>query len=437
MKISVFGLGYIGTVSASCLADQGHDVIGVDKLATKVDMIRSGRSPIVEHGIDELVKRVVRAGRLQSTENALEAVASTDMSLVCVGTPSQANGAICLNAIDSVIDDIGQAIRAKTTRHEIVIRSTVVPGTTRDIILPKIAAASGKRPGEAFGLGFNPEFLRSGSSIADFTNPPRTIVGALDKVTAAAVMSLYRRFPGAKIITGIETAELAKYVDNAWHALKVTFANEVGLLANALALDSHEVMNIFCEDRELNISTAYLRPAFAFGGSCLPKDLRALLALSRKLELSLPVLESALESNRLLVERGMEWIVGCNRKRVAFLGISFKAGTDDLRESPFLELVGRLVGNDHEVRIYDPNVVPSRLVEENKEGLLREIPGIAKFIVSNIAQAIEWAETIVVTAQHPAYAAGLGNVRPDQIVLDFARLELSDRISVKPLGFLW
>jgi GDP-mannose 6-dehydrogenase len=437
VRISVFGLGYVGTVSASCLADQGHDVIGVDKLAAKVDMIRSGRSPIVEHGIDELVKRVVRAGRLQATESGLDAVASTDMSLVCVGTPGQANGAICLDAINAVTDEIGNAVRAKTTRHEIVVRSTVVPGTTRDVILPRITAASGKGPGEEFGLGFNPEFLRAGSSIADFTNPSRTIVGALDQVTAAAVMSLYRYLPGAKIITGIETAELSKYVDNAWHALKVTFANEVGLLANALALDSHEVMNIFCEDKELNISTAYLRPAFAFGGSCLPKDLRALLALSRKLDLSLPVLGCVLESNRLLVERGMEWIVSRNRKRVAFLGISFKAGTDDLRESPFLELIGRLVGNDHEVRIFDPNVVLSRLVGENKEGLVRALPNIAKFVVSNISQAIEWAETIVVTAQHPAYEAGLANVRPDQIVLDFARLESSEGTSARPLGFLW
>jgi GDP-mannose 6-dehydrogenase len=437
VKISVFGLGYVGTVCATCLADQGHDVIGVDKLATKVELIRSGRSPIIEREIDELVGRVVRTGRLKATEDAFEAVACTDMSLVCVGTPSQPNGAICLEAIETVIAEIGQAIRPKTARHEIVIRSTVVPGTTRDIIAPKIAALSGKKQGEAFGVGFNPEFLREGSSIADFMNPAKTIVGAFDEVTATAVMTLYEHLPGAKIITGIETAEFVKYVDNAWHALKVTFANEVGLLASALALDSHEVMRIFCEDRQLNISTAYLRPAFAFGGSCLPKDLRALLDLSRKLDLSLPVLGRILESNRLLVDRGMEWITSRNRKRVTFLGISFKSGTDELRESPFVELVERLLGKGYEVRIFDPNVMLSRLVGANKEFLMRVIPHIAELIVPNIAKAIEWAETVVLTVEHPVYEAGLANVRSDQIVLDFAHLEFPDRVPVRPLGFLW
>jgi GDP-mannose 6-dehydrogenase len=436
VKVSVFGLGYVGTVCAACLADQGHDVIGVDKLPAKVDQIRSGRSPIVESEIDELVNRVVHSGRLKATPDAFEAVACTDMSLVCVGTPSQPNGAVCLEAIETVIAEIGRAIRPKTTRHEIVIRSTVPPGTTRGIIAPMIASVSGKEHGGAFGVAFNPEFLREGSSVADFVNPSRTIVGALDAVTATAVIRLYEHLPGAKIMTGIETAELVKYVDNAWHALKVTFANEIGLLANALALDSREVMRIFCEDKQLNISTAYLRPGFAFGGPCLPKDLRALLAVGKELDLALPVLGHILDSNRLLVDLGVAWIAGCDRKRVAFLGISFKSGTDDLRESPFVELVERLVGKGHEVRIFDPNVMLSRLIGANKEYLMRTIPHIAELIVPDIAEAIEWAETIVLTVGHPAYEAGLAKVRPNQVVLDFAHLEFPDRIPVRPLGFL-
>ena len=435
MKISVFGLGYVGTVCATCLADQGHDVIGVDKLASKVGQVRSGRSPVLERGIDELLARVVQAGRLKATRDAFEAVAATDMSVVCVGTPSQPNGAICLEAVETVITEIGKAIRPKTTRHEIVIRSTVLPGTTRDIIAPRVAATSGKALGKAFGIAFNPEFLRAGSSISDFMNPSRTIVGAFDTTTAAAVMSLYEHFPGVKVITGIETAEFVKYVDNAWHALKATFANEIGLLAKALALDSREVMRIFCEDRQLNISTAYLRPAFAFGGSCLPKDLRALLDLGRQLGLAVPILEHILESNRLLADRGMEWIISSKGKRIAFLGISFKSGTDELRESPFVELVKRLLEKNCEIRIFDPNVVLGRLVGANKHYLMSAIPTIAQLIVPDIAMAVEWAETIVLTVDHPAYEAGLTNVRSDQIVLDLGHIEFPDRIPVRSLGF--
>ncbi len=434
MKISVFGLGYVGTVCAACLADRGHDVIGVDKLASKVGEIQSGRSPVLEQGIDELLARVVQAGRLTATRDAFEAVAATDMSLVCVGTPSEPDGAIGLEAIETVITEIAKAIRAKTTRHEIVIRSTVLPGTTRDIIAPRVHAISGKALGEAFGVAFNPEFLRAGSSISDFMNPSRTIVGAFDKASAAAVMSLYEDFPGVKVVTGIETAEFVKYVDNAWHALKATFANEIGLLAKALALDSREVMRIFCEDRQLNISTAYLRPAFAFGGSCLPKDLRALLDLSRRLGLSVPVLEHILASNRLLVDRGVEWIAGSKGKRIAFLGMSFKSGTDELRESPFVELIKRLLEQDREIRIFDPNVVLGRLVGANKDYLMSAIPTIGQLMVPDIAMAVEWAQTIVLTVDHPAYEAGLTNVRSDQIVLDLGHLEFPDRIPVQPLG---
>jgi GDP-mannose 6-dehydrogenase len=437
MKISVFGLGYVGTVCAASLADRGHDVIGVDKLEAKVDLIQSGRSVIIERDIDELVKRAVKAGRLTATMDAARAVASTDMSIICVGTPSQPNGALSIKAIEAVSAEIGQAIRLKTTRHEVVIRSTVVPGTTREVIAPRLGEASGMKPGSGFGVAFNPEFLREGSSVADFNAPSKTVVGALDEATALVVMSLYSDLPGVKISTSIETAELVKYVDNAWHALKVAFGNEIGLLASTLGIDSNETMNIFFEDKRLNISTAYLRPGFAFGGSCLPKDLRALTYLGRKLDLSLPLLNHILDSNSMLIERGVDWILSQSKKRIAFLGISFKSGTDDMRESPFLELVERLIGKGREVRIFDPNVELANLVGANKDYLMRAVPHITDLIVPNISDAIGWAETVVVTTADPVYQAGLAEVRPEQIVLDFSNLKLSRAIAVEPKGFLW
>ena len=437
MRISVFGLGYVGTVCSACLAQRGHSVVGVDKVEAKVDLIQSGRAPIIEPAIDDLVKQNVDAKRLVATLDVDEAVASTDMSIVCVGTPSQSNGALSLAAIEKVSAEIGQAIRAKSTRHEVVIRSTVVPGTTRKIIAPKLIEASGIMPGNGLGIAFNPEFLREGSSVADFNTPSKTIVGALDEATAANVMSLYGDLTGAKVITEIETAELVKYVDNAWHALKVAFANEIGVIASSLDIDSREVMSIFFEDKRLNISTAYLQPGFAFGGSCLPKDLRALTYLGRKLDLSLPVLDHILESNKMVIERGFEWIVSQHKKRIAFLGISFKTATDDLRDSPFVELVERLVGKGYEVRIFDANVRLSQLIGANKDYLMDVLPHITDLIVPNIADAIEWGEVVVITTGDPVYRAGLTKARPEQIVLEFSDLKLPSDAPIRPQGFLW
>jgi GDP-mannose 6-dehydrogenase len=422
MRISVFGLGYVGTVCAACLAQRGHSVIAIDKAEAKVDAISSGRSPIVERDINELVEETVRHGNLRATLDGAEAVRSTEMSIVCVGTPSQPNGALSLTAIETVSSEIGHALRSKTARHEIVIRSTVVPGTTCGVVVPRLVDAAGKNPGEAFGVAFNPEFMREGTSVADFNTPPKTIVGALDDATAEAVLSLFSELPGPKINTRIEVAELVKYVDNSWHALKVAFANEVGVLAGALGVDSHEVMRIFCEDKRLNISKAYLRPGFAFGGSCLPKDLRALTYLGRKLDLSLPVLNHIFDSNRMVVDRGVEWILGQGKKRIAFLGISFKSGTDDVRESPFVDLVERLLGKGCEVRIFDPNVHLAQMVGANRDYLMRVLPHITDLICPDVLDAIAWADVIVVTAADPAYVKGLSHVQPDQVVLDFAHL---------------
>ena len=421
MRISVFGLGYVGTVCAACLAQRGHNVIGVDKIDTKVDLIRSGRSPVIEREIDSIVATTVQSGHLTATVDATEAVKSTDMSIVCVGTPGKRNGALGLTAVEAVSTEIGQALRSKVTRHEVVVRSTILPGTTRRVVLPRLVDASRKDPDDAFGVAFNPEFLREGSSVADFNTPSRTIVGALDGRSTDAVMSLFSHLPGVKIATDIETAELAKYVDNTWHALKVAFTNEISVIASALDIDSREVMNIFSEDNRLNISKAYMRPGFAFGGSCLPKDVRALVFLARTLDLSLPVINHILDSNRMLTDRGFDWILEESKKRVAFLGISFKAGTDDVRESPFVDLVERLSGKGREVRIFDPNVHLAHIIGANKDYLIRVLPHIAELLVPKISDAIAWADTIVVTAADPVYKAAIDKLGLDKVVLDFAQ----------------
>ena len=433
MRLSVFGLGYVGTVCAACLADRGHQVIGVDRSERKVDLICSGCSPIVERDIDELVLRSVRVGRLKATRDAEAAVASSDVSLVCVGTPSGPNGSIDPTAVQTVASEIGAAIRAKAEPHAVVIRSTVTPRMTREVIGPRLAAAVGNVP---FSLAFNPEFLREGSAVADFKTPSKTVVGTFDQETADMVMSLYRDLPGPKITTDVETAELVKYVDNAWHALKVAFGNEIGLIAKTLGLNSDAVMDIFLQDRRLNISPAYLRPRFAFGGSCLPKDLRAITGLGRKLDLRLPVLNHILDSNQMLIERGAEWILSYSGERIAFLGISFKSGTDDVRESSFIELVERLVGKGRKVRIFDSNVRPAELLGANREYLTRIYPHIVDLMVPEIADAVDWAQTIVTTVTDAAYEAGLARVRPDQTVLDFARFD-ARYLPENVQGFLW
>jgi GDP-mannose 6-dehydrogenase len=432
--ISVFGLGYVGTVCAACLAHRGHRVIGVDKSTTKVNMIAAGCSPVVEMDVDSLIRLSVDAGRLSSTVNVNEAIEATDLSIVCVGTPSHPNGSLSLDDIATVSSQIGRAVRAKAKRHTIVVRSTVLPGTTRGPINKRISRAAANVP---FGLAFNPEFLREGTAIEDFNDPPRTIVGALDDETASEVMSLYDELPGEKIVTNVEIAEMVKYVDNAWHALKVVFANEIGLVAKTLGLDSRQIMDIVVMDRRLNISPAYLKPGFAFGGSCLPKDLRALNSLSRKLEIVLPVVDHILDSNRLMIERGADWLLRYADKRIAFLGISFKPGTDDTRESPFVTLVERLIGRGRDVRIFDPHIRIDGIMGANRDHLLQTIPHIAGLMVSTADQVINWADTIVITANDAAYTNILAEVRPDQTVFDFAHLNGDGPDSVKPAGFLW
>ena len=356
MKISVFGLGYVGAVSAGCLTATGHEVTGVDPACVKVDLINGGKSPVIEEHLDELIGQAVRNGRLKATQDIQDAILSTDLSLVCVGTPSKPNGDLDLRHVATVSREIGEAISMKGARHTVVIRSTVLPGTVRGLVIPLLEKTSGKQAGSGFGVGNNPEFLREGTAVADFFHPPKTVIGAIDTQTSDDIAALYSDLSAPLIRTSIEVGEMVKYCDNAWHALKVAFANEIGTTCKAIGIDSHAVMDIFCKDTKLNLSPTYLKPGFAFGGSCLPKDVRALAYRARYLDLDLPVLNSILQSNERQINRGFDLIAARGKRAVSFLGVSFKAGTDDLRESPILDLVERLIGKGYDVRIFDKNV---------------------------------------------------------------------------------
>ena len=406
MKISVFGLGYVGTVSAGCLASQGHQVIGVDPVPSKVSLIEGGRPPIIEADIADIISQNVRIGRLRATSDTAAAVDDTDVSFVCVGTPSQANGNLDLTYVRRVCEQIGAALKQKQARHIVVIRSTVLPGTMHDIVIPALERSSGKQAGTDFGICHNPEFLREGSAVQDFHCPPKTVIGQMDSLSGDAVAALYRELPAPLIRTDLHTSEMIKYVDNAWHALKVGFANEVGNLCKVLAIDSHEVMRIFCQDTKLNISPTYLMPGFAFGGSCLPKDLRALAYQAKTHDLELPILTSILHSNQLQVARGLAMIMGKGHQRIGIAGFSFKAGTDDLRESPLIELIERLIGKGFDVRVFDRNVNLASLVGANRDFILNHIPHISKLMVNDLDTMLAHGQTIVIGNRDPDFRVG-------------------------------
>jgi len=436
MNVSIFGLGYVGTVCAACFTELGHQIIGVDKSAVKVDLIRDGRSPVIEPGLSDKVAHAAATGQLTATTDATEAILNSDMSMVCVGTPSSGNGNLDLGAIRQVAIEIGRGLRAKNAPHTVTIRSTVLPGTTRRTIGPLIEEASGNKIGRDFDLAFNPEFLREGSAIADFNTPSKTVVGAFNQDTADRVMALYKDLPGAKLTPPVETAELVKYVDNSWHALKVSFANEVGTIAKTLGIDGRDLIDIFLQDTRLNISTAYLRPGFAFGGSCLPKDVKALKHLVQSYGLSAPVIESILPSNEMIMSRGVDWILSHGGRRIAFLGISFKAGTDDVRESPFVALVKRLLGEQRDIRIYDPNVQLSQLIGANRDFLMRN-PDLVGLLHDDVTATIDWADIIVLTTSDPRFVAALKATRPEQTVLELSEVELPNEVRAKVSGFHW
>lgn len=422
MKISIFGLGYVGAVSAGCLANEGHEVIGVDPNQTKVDLINQGKTPIIEKDIGELIEMAVKEGRLRATTDASEAIRGTELSLICVGTPSQLNGNLDLKFVRRVCERIGSALKTKPERHVMVVRSTVLPGTMRNVVIPTLEEFSGKRAGVDFGVCNNPEFLREGSSVYDFYHPPKTVIGETDTQSGDRVASLYDKMDALLIRTDLETAEMVKYTDNAWHALKIGFANEIGNICKTLGIDSHKVMNIFCRDTKLNISASYLKPGFAFGGSCLPKDLRALIYKARRLDLNLPILKSILPSNELQVERCVRMIMEKGSKKVGVLGFSFKAGTDDLRESPIVEVVERLIGKGYDIRLYDRNVNLASLVGANRDYILNHIPHISRLMVKGVDEVLAHADTVVIGNGDKEFRGVLDRLRPDQVVVDLVRI---------------
>ncbi|HJP91461.1 MAG TPA: UDP-glucose/GDP-mannose dehydrogenase family protein [Pyrinomonadaceae bacterium] len=422
MRISIFGIGYVGCVSAACFARAGHDVIGVDVNPTKVDIINSGKSPIVEPGINELIHEMVQEGKLSATTDSLKAINTSDLSLVCVGTPSKPNGSLNLDHVRKVCEEIGAAIATKNERHTVVIRSTMLPGSVESVVQPALETSSGKKTGKDFGLCVNPEFLREGTSLKDFYAPPFTLIGADDEETAGMVRSLYSNIEAPVFITSVKTAEMVKYVCNCFHALKVSFANEIGNICKALELDSHEVMKVFCADTKLNLSSYYLKPGFAFGGSCLPKDLRAVSYKAKELDVETPLLSAISTTNRLQVERALDMVLRTGNKQVGVLGFSFKAGTDDLRESPMVTLIETLIGKGLELVIYDRDVSLARLFGSNKEYIEHEIPHIAKLMRSSIDDVLNAANTIVIGNKSEEFRQIESRLRPDQTVIDLVRL---------------
>ena len=437
MKICVLGLGYVGTVSAGCLAQEGHEVVGVDPESRKVDLINAGKAPIIEKDIGPIIERQVAARRLRATTDVSAAVGQADLALVCVGTPSRANGDIDLTFVRRVCEQIGAALRHNQGALAVVIRSTMLPGTMREVVIPALEAASGRRAGLEFGVCINPEFLREGTAVHDYFNPPKTVIGEVNRASGDLPASLYARIAAPLIRTDIETAEMVKYADNAWHALKVGFANEIGNLCKGLAVDSHRVMDIFCQDTKLNLSPYYLKPGFAFGGSCLPKDLRALLYKAKTLDVSVPILSAILPSNEQQLERGVQAVIGMGSKKVGILGFSFKAGTDDLRESPVVDLTERLIGKGYDLRIYDRNVSLARIHGANRDYILNHIPHISRLMVSSIDEVLDHARTIVIGNAAAEFRDVPGRLGDGQTIIDFVRVSDSRSVSGVYEGICW
>jgi GDP-mannose 6-dehydrogenase len=419
----VFGLGYVGSVSAACFAEDGHEVVGVDVAPAKVESLNEGRSPIVEKGLDELIRDNTANGRLRATTSTAEAVRATDLSLICVGTPSRKNGSLDLTYLERVAEQIGEALKDKDGYHVVVVRSTVLPGTTHDVVIPALERTSGKKYGTGFGVTVNPEFLREGTAIHDFRHPPLTLVGHNYQSDAEPTKALYAKVEAPMETTTIRTAEMMKYASNTWHALKVTFANEIGNVCKRVGIDSHEVMNIFCKDEKLNLSSYYMKPGFAFGGSCLPKDVRALQYRAKEVDLDMPVIQAILGSNQLQIQHAIDEIVDTGKKRVGLLGFSFKAGTDDLRESPIVILAEALLGKGFQLCIYDKNVSLARLVGANKDYINKQIPHLSSLLSESIDEVLDKSDVIVVGNGAPEFGEALKKTRADHIILDLVRVK--------------
>jgi GDP-mannose 6-dehydrogenase len=427
MRISVFGLGYVGAVSAACLASDGHQVIGVDSNTTKVRLINEGVTPIIEKDVGGMLSAAVKSGRLQATMSVADAINGSDVSIVCVGTPSQLNGNVDLTHVRRVCEQIGAMLREKSSFHVVVIRSTMLPGSMRSVVLPALSEASGKKAGVDFGVCNNPEFLREGTAVFDYYHPPKTVIGESDPRAGDILVELYTAMKAPLVRTSIEVAEMVKYADNTWHAVKVAFANEIGNISKASGIDGQSVMDIFCQDTKLNLSPYYLKPGFAFGGSCLPKDVRALTYKGRSLDLDLPLLNAILPSNERQVRKAIEMIVSKGKKRVGVLGFAFKGGTDDLRESPMVDVIEHLIGKGLDLRLYDRNVSLAALTGANRDYIYNHIPHISRLMVESSQEVVDFGEVIVVGNGAKEFEDVLQRVRPEQIVVDFVRV--SRRVS--------
>lgn len=436
MNISIFGLGYVGCVSIGCLARNGHTVTGVDVSPIKVDQINTGLATIIEKDIDKIIKEEHANKRISATTDFKKAILETELSIVAVGTPSSNTGHLNLNYIFKVAENFGEVLKDKTEFHVIAIRSTVLPGTSE-----KFAAIveqfSGKKRNIDFAMVSNPEFLREGTAVEDYYNPPITLVGSEHPGAAEKIASLYRQLPAEVVITDVKVAEMMKYVNNTFHALKVSFANEIGNICSALKVDSHKVMEIFCKDKELNISPYYFKPGFAYGGSCLPKDLKGLQTLAHDLYVKTPLIESIDKTNQLQISRAVEMIQASGIRRLGFLGLSFKAGTDDLRNSPAVALIETLLGKGYEIAIYDRNVHLSKLTGTNKEYIDTHIPHLSKLMKPTIKELFENSDLIVVNNREQEYLDTLMNLETEHPVIDMVRLPEMVRKKRNYQGINW
>ncbi|WP_447968758.1 nucleotide sugar dehydrogenase [Nitrospira sp. M1] len=438
MNVSIFGLGYVGAVSLGCLARDGHAVVGVDLEQTKLELIRQGATPIIEEGMETLMRDAATSGRVQVTDNAMDGVERSDVSFVCVGTPARSNGSQDLTAIRRLSEQVGKAMKVKAGYHVFVIRSTVFPGTVEDIIAPIIEEHSGKKNGQDFDVCFQPEFLREGSSIKDYDNPPLTVVGTESARAEKVLRDLFGHLPCEFIVTSIRTAEMVKYACNIFHALKATFANEIGRLSQAMTVDSHAVMDMVCRDTRLNISPAYLRPGFAFGGSCLPKDLKAMLYVAKTKDVSVPMLANVLTSNTVHIDHAIETVLNAGKKSIGLIGLSFKSGTDDLRESPLVVMAERFIGKGLDLQIYDPEVNVARLMGANRRFIEETIPHIASLMTKNCESLVEKADVLIVGLNDKAIMEVLvQQTRDDQIILDLVNIPQKNRLRGNYQGVCW
>jgi GDP-mannose 6-dehydrogenase len=400
------------------LSARGHDVIGVDISANKIDLINNGKSPIVEPGLEELLQQGLRQGRLRGTTDVAAAVLESDVSFICVGTPSKKNGDLELNYIEGVCREIGMAMRDKNERHTVVVRSTVLPGTAKNVVLPILEDCSGKKAGVDFGLAVNPEFLRESTAIKDYDFPPMTVIGELDKASGDLLASIYEELDAPIIRKDIEVAEMIKYTCNVWHAAKVTFANEIGNIAKAAGVDGREVMDVVCQDHKLNLSKYYMKPGFAFGGSCLPKDVRALSYRAGSLDVETPLISSLMRSNAAQVKKAFDIVTHYDKRRIGLLGLSFKAGTDDLRESPLVELAEMLIGKGYELRIFDSNVEYARVFGANKEYIESKIPHVSSLLCKELDEVVSQSDVLIIGNGEQRFAEVMNSVGDDKQIVD-------------------